>query len=74
MLLNVYNGYRQNKEDLFWCERNFINHRVLVDAENAREHLSRIMVRSGLKLCSTDVNSPNYYINIRKAILAGYIT
>ncbi|CDP19699.1 unnamed protein product [Coffea canephora] len=74
MLLNVYIAYRQNKEDLLWCERNFINRRVLVDAENAREHLSRIMVRSGLKLCSTDVNSPDYFINIRKAILFGYIT
>lgn len=30
------------------------------------------MARFNLKLCSTDFNSRDYYINIRKAMLAGY--
>ncbi|KAJ6338624.1 hypothetical protein OIU76_008149 [Salix suchowensis] len=30
------------------------------------------MARFNLKLCSTDFSSRDYYINIRKAILAGY--
>lgn len=30
------------------------------------------MARFNLKLCSTDFNSREYYINIRKAMLAGY--
>lgn len=41
-------------------------------ADNVREQLVRIMVRYNLKLCSTDYNSRDYYINIRKAMLAGY--
>ena len=32
----------------------------------------RIMDRFGLKRCSTDFNSKDYYINIRKAMAAGY--
>jgi len=32
----------------------------------------RIMARFNLKLCSTDFNSRDYYVNIRKAMLAGY--
>ena len=30
------------------------------------------MSRFNLKLCSTDFNSRDYYVNIRKAMLAGY--
>ncbi|KAL3530394.1 hypothetical protein ACH5RR_009716 [Cinchona calisaya] len=71
-LLNVYHAYNQNNEDPQWCYENFINHGALKAAENVREQLSRIMVRLGLKLCSTDFNSPDYDINIRKAMLAGY--
>lgn len=32
----------------------------------------RIMARFNLKLCSTDFNSRDYYVNIRKAMLSGY--
>ncbi|KAF5936661.1 hypothetical protein HYC85_024167 [Camellia sinensis] len=34
--------------------------------------LVRIMARFNFKQCSTDFNSRDYYINIRKAMLAGY--
>ncbi|CDP16334.1 unnamed protein product [Coffea canephora] len=71
-LLNVYHAYKQNKEDPQWCYENFVNHRALKAADNVRQQLSRIMVRFGLKLCSTDFNSRDYYVNIRKAMLAGY--
>lgn len=30
------------------------------------------MARFDLKLSSTDFNSPDYYVNIRKAMLSGY--
>jgi pre-mRNA-splicing factor ATP-dependent RNA helicase DHX15/PRP43 len=30
------------------------------------------MVKMGLKLNSRPMNDPNYYINIRKAVLSGY--
>lgn len=30
------------------------------------------MARLNLKLCTTDFNSRDYYVNIRKAMLSGY--
>ena len=71
-LLNVYHAYKQNNEDPLWCNDNFVNQRVLKDADNVRQQLVRIMVRFNLRLCSTDFNSRYYYINIRKAMVAGY--
>ncbi|KAG5251936.1 pre-mRNA-splicing factor ATP-dependent RNA helicase [Salix suchowensis] len=71
-LLNVYHAYKQNNEDPSWCYENFVNHRALKAADNVRQQLVRIMARFNLKLCSTDFSSRDYYINIRKAILAGY--
>jgi len=71
-LLNVYHAYKQNNEDPSWCYENFVNQRALKAADNVRQQLVRIMARFNLKLCSTDFNSRDYYINIRKAMLAGY--
>ena len=59
-------------EDANWCYENFVNFRALKAADNVRQQLARIMARFNLKLCSTDFNSRDYYINIRKAMLAGY--
>ena len=41
-------------------------------ADNVRQQLARIMDRFNLKRASTDFNSRDYYINIRKALVAGY--
>jgi pre-mRNA-splicing factor ATP-dependent RNA helicase DHX15/PRP43 len=71
-LLNVYHAYKQNNDDPSWCYENFVNHRALKSADNVRQQLVRIMARFNLKLCSTDFNSRDYYVNIRKAMLAGY--
>ncbi|KAG1365319.1 putative pre-mRNA-splicing factor ATP-dependent RNA helicase DEAH2 [Cocos nucifera] len=71
-ILNVYHAYKQNNEDPSWCYENFINQRTLKAADNVRQQLARIMARFNLKLCSTDFNSRDYYINIRKAMLSGY--
>jgi len=64
------NGF--SDEDPSWCYDNFVNHRALKAADNVRQQLVRIMARFNLKLCSTDFNSRDYYVNIRKAMLAGY--
>lgn len=64
------NGF--SDEDASWCYDNFVNNRALKSADNVRQQLVRIMARFNLKLCSTDFNSRDYYINIRKAMLAGY--
>ncbi|KAM6541380.1 hypothetical protein CsatB_005827 [Cannabis sativa] len=71
-LLNVYHAYKQNNEDQSWCYENFVSARALKSADNVRQQLVRIMARYNLKLCSTDFSSRDYYINIRKAMLAGY--
>lgn len=71
-LLNVYHAYKQNNEDPNWCYENFINTRALKVADNVRQQLVRIMTRYNLKLCSTDFESHEYYLNLRKAMLAGY--
>ncbi|CAN4112713.1 unnamed protein product [Withania somnifera] len=71
-LLNVYHAYKQNQEDPQWCYENFINQRALKSANNVRQQLSHIMTRFNLKLCRTNFNSRDYYVNIRKATLAGY--
>ncbi|CAM6082136.1 unnamed protein product [Calypogeia fissa] len=71
-LLNVYHAYKQNSEDATWCYDNFVNVRALKSADNVRAQLVRIMSRHNLRMCSTEFTSPNYYTNIRKAMLAGY--
>ncbi|KAK1398739.1 RNA helicase [Heracleum sosnowskyi] len=71
-LLNVYHAYKHNNEDQLWCYENFVNHDALKSADNVRQQLARIMYRCNLKLCSTNFNSRDYYVNIRKAMLSGY--
>ncbi|KAM0875202.1 hypothetical protein ACQ4PT_036898 [Festuca glaucescens] len=71
-LLNVYHAYKQNNEDPTWCYENFVNARAMKSADNVRQQLVRIMTRFNLKMCSTDFNSREYYVNIRKAMFSGY--
>jgi hypothetical protein len=59
-------------EDPQWCYENFINSRALKSADNVRQQLVRIMTRFNLKMCSTDFNSREYYVNIRKTLLSCY--
>ncbi|VDM96305.1 unnamed protein product [Thelazia callipaeda] len=71
-LLNVYHAFKQNREDVQWCYDNFINYRALKNADNVRTQLARIMDKFSLKRVSTDFKSKDYYINIRKALVAGF--
>jgi len=71
-LLNVYHAFKQNHEDPTWCYDNFINFRSLKSADNVRQQLARIMDRFNLRRSSTDFTSRDYYINIRKALVAGF--
>ena len=59
-------------EDVQWCYDNFIQHRSLKSADNVRQQLARIMDRFNLARRSTDFNSRDYYLNIRKALVAGF--
>jgi len=71
-LLNVYHAFKQNHEDPQWCYDNFIQQRSLKSADNVRQQLARIMDRFNLKRTSTDFNSKDYYVNIRKALVTGF--
>ncbi|KAL3087375.1 hypothetical protein niasHT_029369 [Heterodera trifolii] len=71
-LLNVYHAFKQHKEDPQWCYENFINYKVLKEADEVRMQLAKIMDNLKLKRVSTDFNSPDYYINIKKALVAGF--
>ena len=46
--------------------------RSLKSADNVRQQLCRIMDRFNLKRTSTDFTSKDYYLNIRKALCAGF--
>ncbi|CAF0884008.1 unnamed protein product [Adineta steineri] len=71
-MLNVYHAFKQNHEDNHWCYENFTNYRSLKSADNVRTQLGRIMDRFNLKRTSTEFTSPDYYINIRKALVSGF--
>ncbi|CAF2400817.1 unnamed protein product [Rotaria sp. Silwood2] len=71
-MLNVYHAFKQNHEDNHWCYANFVNYRSLKSADNVRTQLGRIMDRFNLKRTSTEFTSPDYYINIRKALVSGF--
>jgi len=70
-LLNAYHAFKQN-ETSDWCYENFINFRTMKSVDNVRSQLTRIMKRFNLPLVSTDFNSKDYYVNIRKALVAGF--
>jgi pre-mRNA-splicing factor ATP-dependent RNA helicase DHX15/PRP43 len=71
-LLNVYHAYKQNNADQNWCYDNFLGFRSLKSADNVRDQLKKIMTKCNLKLVSTDFNSKEYYINIRKCLVEGF--
>lgn len=56
-----------------WCYQHFLNHRALLSADNVREQLKRIMIKFQLDLeATTDFASRDYYVNVRKALAAGF--
>ncbi|CCD63139.1 RNA helicase [Caenorhabditis elegans] len=71
-LLNVYHSFKQNQEDPQWCYDNFINYRTMKTADTVRTQLSRVMDKYNLRRVSTDFKSRDYYLNIRKALVAGF--
>ncbi|XP_031561254.1 putative pre-mRNA-splicing factor ATP-dependent RNA helicase PRP1 [Actinia tenebrosa] len=71
-LLNVYHAFKQNHDDAQWCYDNFIQQRSLKSADSIRTQLARIMDRFKMARKSTDFNSRDYYLNIRKALVSGF--
>jgi pre-mRNA-splicing factor ATP-dependent RNA helicase DHX15/PRP43 len=73
-LLNVYHAFKQKGENQEWCRTNFLNFRSIKAADDIREQLKQIMVKLGLKLCSTEITSQSYSSNIRKCLIEGFFT
>ena len=71
-MLNAYHAFKQSRDDKDWCYDNFIQFRAVQQADSVRQQLARIMQRSKLALVSTDFQDKNYFVNIRKAITAGF--
>jgi pre-mRNA-splicing factor ATP-dependent RNA helicase DHX15/PRP43 len=74
-LLNVYHAFKgadAQADPRQWCHEHFLSLRALQSADNVRAQLSRIMEKSGLELVSTPFEDPNYYTNIRRALVAGF--
>ncbi|KAI9103830.1 P-loop containing nucleoside triphosphate hydrolase protein [Phlyctochytrium arcticum] len=71
-MLNAFHAYKQNNGDPKWCFNNYLNARSLKTADNVRTQLQRIMERRGVELVSTPFESQDYYVNIRKALTAGF--
>jgi len=70
-LLNVYNEYQQNLDDRKWASYNFISRRSLVEAENIRNHLQRLMERFNVKFVSCP-DERKLHRSIRKALVCGF--
>lgn len=68
----VFSPVCLDHDDPQWAYDNFINYRSLKSADNVRQQLARIMDRFNLRRSSTDFSSRDYYINIRKALVAGF--
>ncbi|KAK6028438.1 hypothetical protein OSTOST_05517 [Ostertagia ostertagi] len=70
-LLNVYNAFKQSNKSEEWCNNNFIDYHVMKNAGIVRAQLEKTMERLNLSRTSTDANSENLDVNIRKALAAG---
>jgi len=74
-MLNVYHAFKSpeaQRNPSQWCYDHFLSLRSLTNADNVRNQLARIMERNGLELFSTPFEDKDYYINIRKALVAGF--
>lgn len=55
-----------------WAYNNFLSQRALQQADNVRSQLRRSMEKHDLDLVSTPFEDKSYYVNIRKALTAGF--
>ncbi|KKA29806.1 hypothetical protein TD95_003085 [Thielaviopsis punctulata] len=76
-LLNAYHMYRSAADDPSvdvkkWCHEHFLSYRHLMSADNVRMQLQRLMEKHDIKFESTPFEDPDFYTNIRRAMLAGF--
>jgi pre-mRNA-splicing factor ATP-dependent RNA helicase DHX15/PRP43 len=73
MFLNIYEEYRMcmDKEKDRWCERNFVNGRMIKRVHRSRSQLVSLLNRLDVKLVALDSRSPHREAVILKALLSG---
>ena len=74
-MLNVYHAFKSpaaQENPKQWCHDHFLSYRSLQQADNVRLQLKRIMEREEIELVSTPFEDKSYYINIRRALVAGF--
>ncbi|CAK7229333.1 DEAH-box ATP-dependent RNA helicase prp43 [Sporothrix curviconia] len=76
-LLNAYHAFKgeelKGETDMRkWCHEWFLSYRHLTSADNVRAQLKTYMESHGVELVSTPWGDKNYYINIRRALVAGF--
>ena len=55
-----------------WCWNSYLNFRALKQSNDIREQLIRILANHRWNLESMPTSNPDYYTNIKKAVLSGY--
>ncbi|TNY22825.1 P-loop containing nucleoside triphosphate hydrolase protein [Rhodotorula diobovata] len=70
-LLNLYHAYK-GSPDANWCWNNYVSHRAMQQADNVRNQLKRSMEKMDLDLVSTAFEDKSYYLNIQRALTAGF--
>jgi len=75
-MLNVFHAYKQfitgGSDPAQFCYDHYINARSMRSAEHVREQLKRTMERLQLTMVSSDFHDKEYYVNIRKCLVAGF--
>ncbi|CAK7274322.1 DEAH-box ATP-dependent RNA helicase prp43 [Sporothrix epigloea] len=76
-LLNAYHAFKgeelKGETDMRkWCHEYFLSYRHLTSADNVRAQLKTYMESHGVELVSTPWGDKNYYVNIRRALVAGF--
>ncbi|CAK7272229.1 DEAH-box ATP-dependent RNA helicase prp43 [Sporothrix epigloea] len=76
-LLNAYHAFKgeelKGDTDMRkWCHEWFLSYRHLTSADDVRAQLKAYMESHGVELVSTPWGDKNYYVNIRRALVAGF--
>ena len=69
---HLYVSHFADQHDKNWCWSNFISQRAMPQADNVRAQLQRQMEKFEIELVSVPEDNPNFYTNVRVALVNGY--
>ena len=72
-LINVYEGFRKQRQDKKWCSEHFLHWRNLSSAVSIKGQLEGIVKRLGIPEASVNITHPKYTANILKCVLSGFM-